>query len=85
VWAAFFTELFSWLKTQLPQIMSAGAVWIFERTKAMVRREKNLKNKAELETKYLENRNAVEKENQSKSDVDVVRDAISEGERLKRG
>lgn len=69
--------LFDWVKQNSLTI----AVWAYQRLLALVGREQQLRNRAELETKKLENSIEIEKLNAGKSDADIVRDAIEEGKR----
>lgn len=73
-------KVLDWLKDVLP---TAGAFgyWIYNRMKQRIIRLEKEKGKVELEKKYLENREKVERDNADKSDADIVRDAIDEGKR----
>jgi len=84
MWGSILVEALRWIKDSLPQLATGFAVWVYERMRAVVRRERVEKEQAELEKKYLENENAVEADNKNKSDLDIVRDAIREGERASK-
>jgi len=64
-----------WLKGQSLAI----GIWIYHRLLSVISREKALRSIAELEKKKLENKIEVDKKNSTKSDADIVNDAISEG------
>lgn len=78
----FFVSIWDWVVYRAPHLLTGLAVAIFFWMRERLRGEKQLRHKAELETKYLENQVRVERENEDKSDLDIVRDAIDEGRRV---
>ena len=54
-------------------------VWIYEHLLAIINKKNKEIDMANLNTKKLENKLEVEKQNSGKSDSDIISDAISEG------
>lgn len=70
----------SWLTDVLPTTL-VGMAWVYNFMKSQTIALKAQVAKLALEVKYKENEKRVEEANRGKSDLDIVRDAISEGGR----
>ena len=72
-------SVWGWVSKRLPELAIAFAMAVWNWARNVIRREKQLRSVAELETKKLENAIEVDKKYADKSDADIVRDAIDEG------
>ena len=75
-WTTVVNNFLEWLKAVLPLTIFTAVVRFFKRKAWFAERQLEFK---ELELKHHENEEKVEKDNQNKSDIDIVRDAIREG------
>lgn len=78
-WESLVKGVVDWFKTVGPLAIFAAISRYFKRKAWFAERKTE---ETELKLKHHENEAAVEKENSGKSDLDIVRDAISEGQQL---
>ena len=79
-WQRFAQSVLDWLKTVLPLALFSAIVRFFKRKAWFAERQVEVK---ELEVKHHENEEKVENDNRNRDDVDIVRDAINEGKRIR--
>lgn len=72
-------KILEWLKKAAP---TALAISVYRYLKAKIWRLEVSKDELELDLALKENEALVEKDNSDKTDLDIVNDAISEGEKL---
>ena len=75
MWINAIRAAFEWIKSNSIAI----GVWAYQRLLSILGRAQQLTNRAELATKKLENKIEIDKANSTKSDADIVADAIREG------
>ena len=75
MWINAIRAAFEWIKSNSIAI----SVWAYQRLLSILGRAQQLTNRAELATKKLENKIEIDKANSTKSDADIVADAIREG------
>ena len=76
VWTRIVDQILAWAKQIGGTAIVLGIIRFFRRKTWFAERKQEA---AELELKHHENEDKVEKDNQNKSDLDIVRDAIREG------
>lgn len=79
-WAQVVEKVLEWLKTILPLAVFSAIVRFLKRKAWFAERKVEEK---ELEVEHYKNKEKVEQDNSDKSDSDIVRDAISEGRRIR--
>lgn len=81
-WQQVVEKVLEWLKTVLPLALFSAIVRYYRRKTWFAERKVEQK---ELELKMKDNEDEVEKKYANMDDADIVRDAISEGRRIRTG
>lgn len=76
--SSLWSRIAGWLKGLVPAGM-ALLLGLYYYMKQKLRREEARHDQTKLEKQYMENEQQVERDNDGKSDADVVADAIREG------